>query len=77
MKAPVDNKKALAEARACQTKLHTWGKANQVTFESTKESFHVVSHRTPEGDDFKVLEVTFDCELKMAGAVQKLAGEAS
>ena len=42
--AAADNAEALAEARTCQTKLHTWGKANQVSFESTKESFHVISH---------------------------------
>ena len=46
------------------------------TYAKTKESFHVVSRRTPQGDDFKVLGVIFDCELRMEGAVRKLAGEA-
>ena len=76
MAVTADNQEAFALAKTCQTELHLWGKANQVTFEATKESFHVVSHRTPEGEDFKILGVLFDCELKMAGAVHKLAGEA-
>jgi len=70
------NEEAFQAAWKCQEKLHLWGKANQVTFEGTKESFHVLSHREPEGEDFKVLGVSFDCELKMEGAVQKLVGEA-
>ena len=69
------NEEAFNAARTCQEKVHSWGRANQVSFEPTKESFHVVSHIQPEGEDFKVLGVTFDCELKMAGAVQKLVNE--
>ena len=39
--ADVPNTKALEEAGECQEALHTWGRANQVAFDSGKESFHV------------------------------------
>lgn len=71
-----DNKEVLATATHCQEKLHEWGRANQVSFETTKESFHVLSHRSPEGEDFKLLGVRFDCRLAMEAAVRTLAGEA-
>ena len=41
--AAADNAEALAKARTCQTKLRTWGKANQVAFDAKKESFHVLA----------------------------------
>ena len=56
--------------------LHSWGAANQVTFEPTKESFHVVSHLEPEGEDYKLLGVLFDCQLTMAASLQALVGKA-
>ena len=65
-----------SEARKCQTKLHSWGRANQVVFEATKESCHILSHLEPAGEDFKLLGVDFDCALTMAGALYKLVGKA-
>ena len=43
----VPNDKIMASMKACQTELHMWGKANQVTFEPKKESFHVLSISEP------------------------------
>ena len=70
------NTEALEQARTCQTLLHTWGRANQVSFDASKESFHVLSQHEPEGEDFKLLGVLFDCQLRMEGAVKELAQEA-
>ena len=53
-------KKMLESARLCQEELHQWGKANQVTFEASKESCHIVSKSEPFGKDFKLLGITFD-----------------
>ena len=39
----VANDQVLAEGLRCQEKLHTWGRANQVCFDSSKESFHVLA----------------------------------
>ena len=72
----VRNTEALKGAKACQTELHTWGRANQVTFDATKESMHVLCDKNPEGEDYKLLGVHFDCQLKMEGAVKELAQEA-
>ena len=54
-------------------RLHT----NQVVFDSGKESVHVVSHQEPEGENFKVLGVKFDCALAMAEAVHEVVVEVS
>ena len=43
----------------CQLELHKWGAANQVVFDSTKESKHVLSLSEPDGGDFKLLGVPF------------------
>ena len=58
-----------------QVELHTWGAANQVTFDPKKESKHILSRSMPFGDDFKLLGVTFDCRLEMEVAVRALVGK--
>ncbi len=64
-----------ASTASCQKELHAWGRANQVAFDAGKESHHVVSHVSPEGPDFKILGILFDCGLTMAAAIHELAGE--
>ena len=56
----------------CQVELHAWGSANQVSFDPTKESKHVVSRKDPCGDNFKLLGVVFDCRLLMDVAIQEV-----
>ena len=65
----------VGEAEKCQSELHKWGRANQVEFDPGKESIHVVSHKTPEGKNFKILGLNFDCRLVMADAITGLVGE--
>ena len=60
----------------CQAELHKWGSANQVIFESTKESFHILLHTDFHGSSFKLLGVTFDLQLSMGDAVHECAIEA-
>ncbi len=68
---------AMLEAcSACQSSLHTWGRANSVKFDSTKESFHILHRTRSHGDDFLLLGIIFDCELRMHGAISRLAREA-
>ena len=67
---------SLMEAnKACQAELHAWGKANQVEFDPKKESIHVISHLCPQGDNFKILGINFDCRLTMRDAIEDLVGE--
>ena len=67
----------LDEVRKCQIALHTWGKANCVVFDATKESLHVISrtHATP--GNFKLLGVEFDTKLLMNTAVHALIRDCS
>ena len=66
----------MARLEDCQSELHRWGAANRVCFDAGKESFHCL-HRTRHfGENFKMLGVTFDCQLTMKAAVQELAREA-
>ena len=47
----------MSVATKCQTELHQWGEANEVSFDPAKESVLVVSHAQPHGDSFKLLGV--------------------
>jgi hypothetical protein len=66
---------ALQSLDNVQKELHKWGSANQVTFDSGKESKHVLSRTSPYGADFKLLGVVFDCQLDMQNAIKTLAGK--
>ena len=68
----------LRTAKHCQTKLHTWGRANQITFDSTKESTTIISRTKSEtyGEPFKMLGVVFDPGLYMDACISKLCCDA-
>ncbi len=66
----------LDECRQCQSSLHSWGRANSVKFDPTKESFHILHRQRSHGDDFLLLGILFDCELRMHSAISRLAREA-
>jgi len=63
----------LADIDTCQTSLHRWGRANQVTFDAAKESRHILSRKSPHGEPFKLLGIWFDCKLVMTDTVFALA----
>ena len=65
---------ALESIDRVQKELHKWGDANQVTFDSSKESKHILSRTDPHGEDFKLLGVVFDCRLDMQSAIASLVG---
>ena len=67
----------ITEAKKCQTELHRWSKANQVSFDPAKESVHIVSRAQPHGDPFKLIGVTFDCMLRMDLCVRETVNQAS
>lgn len=62
---------------SCQGSLHNWGSANQVVFDSSKESFHILHPRRPWGNDVKLLGVTIDTRLVMDKACYEIAARAS
>ena len=53
------------------------GRANQITFDSAKESFAILSVIPPAGDAFKLLGVNFGPHLSMTGAALDTAHEAT
>ena len=56
----------------CQSNLHLWGEANQMTFDPAKESKHIVSLTGPEGDNFKIIGSRFDAKLTMTDCIDEL-----
>ena len=69
------NDVAIKAIDSVQQELHRWGEANQVTFDPTKESKHILCSSDPFGADFKLLGVEFDCGLKMTSAVRSLVNK--
>jgi hypothetical protein len=67
--------KALESIGNVQGELHKWGHANQVVFDTAKESKHILSLSDSFGPDFKLLGITFDCKLEMSNAVRALTGK--
>ena len=67
------NADILKDMDSCQNMLHSWGRANQVTFDPTKESKHILSRSNPHGHSFSLLGIQFDCKLLMTDAVLHLA----
>ena len=56
--------------------MHQWGAANRVCVDASKDSFHCL-HRTKKiREDFKMLGVTYDCQLMMKAAVHEITREA-
>ncbi len=57
----------LAECLQCQDSLHSWGRANSVKFDPSKESFHVLHRTRAHGDDFCFWEfcstASFECTV--------------
>ena len=61
------------ELKQCQEKLHTWGKANQVSFDSTKENFKIIHQTKHEGVPFRLLGVLFGNQLNMERMASEFA----
>ena len=72
----VHNDEILESSRLCQEDLHTWGRANKVAFDPCKESMHVLSATSPQGPNFVVLGIDFDCSLQMSDAIHGAVTEA-
>ena len=70
------NYKTRASLKLCQQELHAWGKANQVVFDSKKESFHILSKSEAAGAEFKLLGLVLDVSITMRSAVEEVVLEA-
>ena len=59
-----------------QSELHVWGMGNQVKFDSSEESLHVLSRHDPLGSDFTLLGIPFDTKLLFNEAIISCTTEA-
>ena len=73
----VSNSVVVRVAKQCQSRLHEWGRANQVEFDSTKESITILSRHSPYGAGFKIFNIMFDPGLYMEEAISNLCDKAS
>ena len=71
----VSNDFVMSQLRRCQFELHEWGAANCVTFDSAKESFHIISRNSSFGSSFRFLGVQYDLQLSMQEAVHECSVE--
>jgi|ERR1712216_1022692 len=62
----------LEDAKACEASVCSWGKANGVTFEPTKESFGAISRSIASEGWFKYLGIHFDTKLTMDSEIDRL-----
>jgi hypothetical protein len=74
-KLVVPNEDVLLACGKCQALLHEWGGDNEVAFDPGKETMHVLSHVSPQGNSFRILGAQFDCRLAMGIAVHEIADE--
>ena len=75
--AEIESEKILTECAECQKKLHTWGKANRVSFDPSKESIHVMGRAHPVGEGFKILGIQYDLQLLMGDCIDSVCADAS
>jgi hypothetical protein len=61
----------------CQKELHDWEKANQVVFDPSKETKHILSLEDPSGDAFRLLGIVWDVRLTMSDAIAEVVMEAN
>ena len=73
----ISNAGIFADLQSRQIELHTWGRANRVTFDAGKEHFSVLSTTDAAGDNFKVLGIEFDPKLSMVACIQTCVHEAA
>ena len=73
----VQNATLYEEMRRCQGELHKWGRANQVSFDASKESMHILAFRGGQGPNFRLLGIPFDNGLAMGDAIHEIVGEVS
>ena len=73
--AHISDTEVLRQLRECQSALHRWGQANQVTFDPGKEELKILHRRCNLGVPFKHLGVLFDTKLKMDVAIDRITAE--
>ena len=63
------NETLKTDMQKCQLELHKWGRASQGSFDASKNSMHVLAVQGSDGENFRLLGVSFDNALPMRDAV--------
>ena len=66
----------MLQGQACQNSVHAWGRANQVEFDPSKESIHIIHETRDSLGGFKFLGVSFDTKLNMSQGILEIAAQA-
>ena len=72
----IENEEIIADLKDCQSRVHQWGRLNQVIFDSTKEHFVVLHNLDGEGEDFRFLGTMFDTSLRMESNIRGILAQA-
>ena len=70
-----ENAAIIEDMNKCQGELHKLGRANQVTFDASNESMHILRTNGGEGSNFRLWGVPLDHALSMKDAVGELVCE--
>ena len=57
---------------SCRRRMHSWGRANRVSFDAGKEHLVVLHPSQNHGDPFKLLGCMIDLDLRMHTAIDQL-----
>ena len=60
----------------CRDRVHTWGKANRVSFDAAKEHFLVLHPSEGSGPAFKLLGPLIDSDLRMHSCIDQILSKA-
>ena len=66
-----------SDLKKCQCEVHNYGKANQVSFDASKESMHILALKNGERQNFRLLGVPFNNELRMNDVIAEIVGSAT
>ena len=73
----MENATLVQDMERCQKELHKLGRANQVTFDPSKESMHILKLHGGKASSFRLLGILFDNALSMKDAVLETVEEAT
>ena len=62
----------MQELTECRQRVHSWGRANRVSFDAGKEHLVVLHPSAFSGDPFRLLGLMIDLDLRMHTAIEQL-----
>ena len=63
------------ELSSCRSRVHTWGKANRVSFDAGKEHLVIIHPSSHHGDPFRLLGLMIDLDLRMHTSIDQLVSK--